>query len=179
MARRLDRESIHEWHINHRMTRRRAFLHLMSLLWIVMGVATATRQFEVFSRYGPSPMDWADSHLWAVMWIACGVASFVVSLARGVRDTLGFVTLVIPAIVWTTFGAYSFLVYLATQGLYGQRDAWQIMSSWVIIVGIIRITAAWEDPRVPLPRLGLAEVDFRGGSRPDVEDTTARERGEQ
>lgn len=143
---------IYEWHLRHRMSRRRAFLHLVAIFWIIQGVWVLTVPGELFSRPGPSPLDWMDSSWWALLWFAAGVVAFWVSLDRRAPDSIGFAVLIGPAITWSAFGCYSFGVAIATDGLYGEWLAWRIGALWALHAAIIRLVANWEDVRTPPAR---------------------------
>lgn len=152
------------WHLRHRMTRRRAFLHLLSLLWVVQGIRILTIHSETFSRPGPSPLDWTDSHIWCGMWFLSAATGFWVSLDRRVSDAVGFAALIVPAIVWTIFAGYSLAVAAATGGEFGQWHNWDEFSSWALTAGLIRLVANWEDPPSlsslpPLPPIVAKEFE--------------------
>ena len=143
-------EGLREWHYSHRMTRRRAFLHLVSLQWAAQAIWVLTYNGEQFSRPGPSPLDWMDSGWWALLWGISAVVTFWVSLDRRIADSLGFAALIGPALVWAMFGGYSLVVAMATGGVFGSWTAWRIAVYWGLLAAVIRLVANWENPSIPL-----------------------------
>lgn len=104
-----------------------------------------------FSRPGPSPLDWADSRIWAWLFVVGGLTAAVVGCRRRYApDAIGFAALIVPATVWTVFYSYSFLVWVATGGDYGEPRTWSGALIWAIWALSIRIDAGWDDPTDPI-----------------------------
>jgi hypothetical protein len=106
---------------------------------------------ERFSRIGPSPLDWTDSHYWWWVWLTCGLIAIGFGIRpRTKRDALGFLCAFIPPALWTFFYLYSFLVFSATGGEYGEPNTWAGAIIWADFAFLIRVCAGWDDTPEPL-----------------------------
>lgn len=104
-----------------------------------------------FSRPGPSPLDWADSYLWGYLWLGCGIIGLLVGLQRRrAPDVIGYTAVFIPPAVWTFLYIYSYMVWAATGGEFGEPFTWASACIWADFMFLIRICAGWDDPTDPI-----------------------------
>jgi hypothetical protein len=106
---------------------------------------------ERFSRPGPSPLDWADSRGWGILFLLGGLVALVAGLQRrAAPDWIGFAALVGPALIWTLLYAMSYVVWMGTGGDYGEPSRWVYALIWLAVATSIRIDAGWDDPTDPM-----------------------------
>lgn len=136
-----------------RFGRRGLKLMVLGVGFIAYGADILTHPHrELFSRPGPSPLDWADSRAWGAMFVLAGaVGAFVGARRRRAPDAIGFAALQIAPSVWATMHVFSWLVYVGTGGDYGEPGRWVGAFIWGILALSIRIDAGWEDPISPDP----------------------------
>jgi hypothetical protein len=140
-----------------RFGRRGVILQIIGIIWIVLGqgLLADPPPPERFSKPGPSPLDWMDSHLWGWPWIICGIIALGVGLGRrATPDSIGFGAAMLPVAPWTVFFWYSWLVYEATNGQFGEPNNWRGGVTYLLIIVFVRTCAGWDDPTDPYPRKG-------------------------
>lgn len=117
------------------------------------GDVTFGPHVERFSRPGPSPLDWADSRGWGVVFLLGGLTALIVGLQRrAAPDWIGFAALIGPALIWCLLYTMSFIVWLGTAGDYGEPGRWVPALIWFALATSIRVDAGWDDPTDPMVR---------------------------
>jgi hypothetical protein len=137
-----------------RFGRRGLILFTVGAIWILLGQGVVNSQGQDrFSRPGPSPLDWMDSNLWGWLFFACGVVGIISALVRrAAPDAIGFGAIILPAFPWTFFYIYSWMVFQATGGEFGESMTWRGALVWGLICLFIRTCAGWDDPTDPVMR---------------------------
>lgn len=135
-----------------RFGRRGLILASVGLGWTLFGLSMVILpQRDRFSRPGPSPLDWADSTLWGWLWLICGIISLLVGVQRRrAPDVIGYTAAFIPPAIWTFLYTYSFMVWCATGGEFGESLTWVSAVIWADFMFFIRVCAGWDDPTDPV-----------------------------
>lgn len=136
-----------------RLGRRGICLVITGTIWVFYGSGIVAQTRERFSKVGPSPLDWMDNHNWGWLWIVSGLVAIVVGLLRrAAPDAIGFAAAVLPVLPWSMFYLYSWMVFKATAGQFGEPGTWQPFLVWALIGLYIRNQAGWDDPADPVVR---------------------------
>lgn len=135
--------------VHRRGGRRRTFLGLIGLIWFGFGwaiYASPMRGIE-FGRLGPGPIEWILTYPWSgALWALCGLTGIITALNRRIPDGIGFNSLLVPPLLWTFFSAWSWLIWIVTNGDYGSPRSWLTALIWSCAIVALSITSGWPDP---------------------------------
>jgi hypothetical protein len=121
--------------------------------WIAIGVAyLQSPVVDRFSRNGPgASLEVMDSNLWGILWIVSGLVAIVAALTRvrTKQDHVGFGSLVVPAALWSTSYAVSWLEWILSNGELGRQTSLPGALAFGIFTSLILYLAKIKDPDDP------------------------------
>lgn len=137
---------------------RGAALIVLGGMWTLFGVSVLFQPPEgrswVLHEMIPDPIRVA-------LWAGTGaVAAFYGVRGAHRDDTIGMAALMVMPLVRFASFAFSYLVWLATNGAHevwptvavtGYGGGWYSASVWALIVGLVRVLSGWPNPRRVLP----------------------------
>jgi hypothetical protein len=134
------------------VSRRAIVLFSIGVVWVVYGYAIFTTPLDVMRQQaGRSiPLTRLLAVHWSgTVWVVAGAIGIVVSLFRRrlhPHDAWGFNALLIPALIWSLLSAWSWVVYVTTDGILGNARGWVSAVVWAAMAVWVLITASWADP---------------------------------
>jgi hypothetical protein len=136
-------------YLSQRLGRRGTLLTLFGLAYGTYGAgqflaAPATR----FGNLGPLTAA-LNSHAIGWVWIVGGLTGVIVGIQpRKTSDSLGFIAVFIPLMIWTIFYDISWTVGAATDNQYGNAQSWVTSIVWTVQAAVVLVTAGWPDPEM-------------------------------
>lgn len=121
-----------------RLGRRGATLTPFGIIWILYGYSL-TVQPEAAARGLPLLLQRVPLDVWGWAWIASGVVALVYAWAPPGRDAVGFVSLVLMVVPWTTG-------YLASWLLGEYPRGWVAAAVWAGVSVPILVALGWPEP---------------------------------
>lgn len=121
--------------------------------WIAIGVAyLQSPMVDRFSRNGPGgSLEFMDSNLWGILWIVSGLIAIFSALTRvrTKQDHVGYGSLVVPAALWSTSYAVSWLEWVLSNGVLGRQTSLPAAIAFGLFTSLILYLAKIKDPDDP------------------------------
>lgn len=136
-----------------RVGRRGLLLILSGLAWVGIGISLVAEPRDRFSSPGmgtDTTLQVLDSPVFNYVWIVAGVIALFTGIFRDRRimhnhDAIGFNAVLTPPLMVTLFFAWSFAVYLATNGREGQFGSLFAFIIYSFISLFIMVVAGWPE----------------------------------
>lgn len=92
-----------------------------------------------------------DSNLWGILWIVSGLIAIFSALTRvrTKQDHVGYGSLVVPAALWSTSYAVSWLEWVLSNGVLGRQTSLPAAIAFGLFTSLILYLAKIKDPDDP------------------------------
>lgn len=157
--------------------RRGLILILVGTIWILFGISYFQNSYRRFSDNDNDPYSFyriVDNRYIGIMWVVAGLIALIVGVLRNKtklvpHDSLGFNAILFPSIIWAFLYFWSWIIWVGTNGDFGNSLNSVGFLVWSLVTGFILIIAGWPDPSDPLVLMVIKVPD--SDPEPEPEDT--------